>query len=46
MSARPRLKVARRALVDLFIVMDVLAVANVRAAAGADVIQRGGRRAG
>jgi aspartate/methionine/tyrosine aminotransferase len=34
----PRLKVASRADVDPFIVMDVLATANARAAAGADVI--------
>jgi aspartate/methionine/tyrosine aminotransferase len=34
----PRLKVASRADIDPFIVMDVLVAANARAAAGADVI--------
>jgi aspartate/methionine/tyrosine aminotransferase len=34
----PRPKVARRARIDPFIVMDVFAAANARAAAGADVI--------
>jgi len=41
MSVRPRLpglKVASRAKIDPFIVMDVFAAANARAAAGADII--------